>query len=170
MNNTLKKEIITHILKTIGVIADQQTFQLSMMEKLNSNKFLLDKKLAFENEDGKSTNGNLYAATAKVENSNVNIMIADITDEIKEVALIISMDTMSACAIRISADEDDFGSMFMNIEGEHWIAAPTIQQAKTLICFESLPQLFLQWEKLEDYGSIYKSMVGFLNFYEEQDI
>ena len=58
----------------------------------------------------------------------------------------------------------------MNIEGEHWIAAPTIQQAKTLICFESLPQLFLQWEKLEDYGSIYKSMVGFLNFYEEQDI
>jgi hypothetical protein len=169
MNNPLKREIILHILKSIGIFADPQMMKLSMMEKLNSNKFLLNKKLAFETEDEKTKESNLYCATAKIESSNIKIIIADISEDLEEVALIIQMDIMNAYAIRLSADSDDFGSMYVNVNGEHWVAAPLIQQAKMLVGFESLLELFLVWEKLDDYKEMYKTMVGFLNFYEAQE-
>ncbi len=166
MNNTLKREIILHILKSIGVFADQNTMRISMMEKLNSDKFLLNKKLAFETEDGKAQESKLYAATAKMENSEIKIMIADISDELQEVAVIAQMDMLAPYAFRLSEDQEDFGSMHLNVSADNWIQAPVIQQAKLLVGFESLLGLFLEWEKPTEYAGLYTAMVGFLNFYE----
>jgi hypothetical protein len=167
MNNVLKREIILHIFKTVGVMADPELMRISMMDQLNSEKFLLDKKIAFETEEKKVKENNLWAATAKIENSSIKIIIADITEDIFEFTLILQMDTFLPCAIRLSEDPEDFGSMYVNIQENKWIEATTSLQAKMLVGFESLTEIYLQWQKLDDYMDVYKSMIGFLNFWEQ---
>lgn len=167
MNKTLRREIVLHMFKTAGVYADEELMRISMMEKLDSEKFLLDKKIAFESEEGKVKENSLWAATAKIETSEIRIIIADITEDITEFALIVQMDTFQPCAIRLSADPDDTGSMLVNINDNRWIEASTQVQAKMLLGFESLSEIYLQWEKLDKYMDVYKSMVGFLNHYEQ---
>jgi len=168
MNLTLKHEIINHIFKTVGIFLDKEMMRISMLEPLNSDKFLLDKKLAFEAfEGGKRKENNLWAGTAKLEDSDIKIIIADITEDIPEFTLILQMDMFLPCAIRLSKDPEDLGSMHINIADNRWIEATTTLQAKMLVGFESLTEIYLQWEKLDNYTDMYKSMVGFLNFYEQ---
>lgn len=163
MNNSLKKEIILHIFKSIGLFNSDI---IGFMEKLNNDKFLLNKKLAFETEDKKQVDNNIWAASAKIENSDIKIIIADITEDIREFTLILQMDNFVPCAMRISEEQDDFGSIFLNVEDNKWVSASTLLQAKSLVGFESLSGIYLQWSKLEKYMDMYKLLVGFLNFYE----
>jgi len=166
MNKNLKREIVIHILKTVGVLADEDIMRISMMEKINDEKFLLDKKIAFEG-DGKVKENNLWAACTKIDASNIKIMVADITEDITEFALILQMDTFLPCAIRLSADQEDSGSMLVSIDNNRWVDATTHFQAKMLVGFEGLSETYLVWEKLDDYMDMYKSMVGFLNYCEQ---
>lgn len=169
MNLVLRKEIILHIFRTFGVFADPAISQLSMVEKLNINKFLIDKKIAFETEDKKQIKNDLWAAKTKIEESEIKIIIADITEDIPEFALILQMDNFMPCAMRLSLEEGDFGSMYINIEDNKWIDASTVIQAKMLVGAESLLGLYIQWEKLDKYMDIYKTLIGFLNFYEQDE-
>lgn len=168
MNQNLKHEIISHIFKTVGIFSDKNTLTTNMLEPISSIKFLLTKKLAFESsEGGKRKENDLWAASAKLESSDIKIIIADITEDISEFTLIIQMDTFLPCAMRLSQDPDDIGSMYINISDNKWVDATTTFQAKMLVGFESLTEIYLQWEKLDNYMDMYKSMVGFLNFYEQ---
>lgn len=166
MNNSLRREIILHIFKTIGIFADKDAMQVSMMEQLNGDKFLLQKKLAFENGEGNRKENRLWSASAKIENASINVIIADITEDIQEFTLIVRMDNFFPCAMRLSKDDADFGSMFVNVDGNKWIEASTNIQAKMLVGFESLSEIYLQWNRNDVYMDMYKAMVGFLNFYE----
>lgn len=168
MNNILKKEIISHIFKCVGIF-NNENLQTNMFEKINKDKFLLDKKIAFEEENGKQKLNNLWAATAKIENSNIKIIIADITEDISEFSLILQMDTFFPCAMRLSQDKEDFGAMYVNIQDNKWINATTAIQAKMLVGFESLFEIFLQWQKPNDYMDMYKIIIDFLNYLEQED-
>lgn len=167
MNLKLKHEIISHIFNTVGLFSDPDKMAISMIEPLNTNKFLLNKKIAFSEENGKRIENSLWAGTAKVENSVIKIIIADITEDIPEFTLIVQMDNFFPCAIRLSKEPEDLGSMYINIADNKWIDCSTTLQAKMLVGFESLTEIFLQWEKLDNYTDMYKSMIGFLNFYEQ---
>lgn len=167
MNEKLKHEIVSHIFKNVGIINDEPIMRVSMMEKLIDNKFLLDRKIAFEAEGGKRKENNMWAATAKIEEYTIKIIIADITEDIQEFALILQMDNFYPCAIRLSFDDEDFGSMYVNVTDNKWIEANTLLQAKMLVGFESLTEIYLQWSKLDNFMDVYKSLIGFLNFYEQ---
>jgi hypothetical protein len=167
MNNILKREIISHIYKVIGIYADENILKTSMLEPIVGDKFLLNKKIAFETEDKKQKQNNLWAATSRIESSYIKIMAADITEDISEFTIILQMDNFIPCAIRFSLDNEDTGSMFINVENNNWVEASTLMQAKMLVGIESLSEIYLQWERLDDYSSMYKLLVGFLNFYEQ---
>lgn len=169
MNLTLKKEIISHIFKTVGLFNDKNIMKISMIGQLNSEDFLIDKKIAFETEDKKQIQNKIWATTVKIENSDVKILIADISEDIQEFTLILQMDSFVPCAMRLSMDEDDNGSMYINVENDKWIEATTTLQARMLVGVESLSELYLQWKKLDKYSDMYKSLVGFLNFYEQDE-
>src|SRR6266850_1193021 len=62
----------------------------------------------------------------------INIMVADIKEEIEEFILIIKMDDLPFHALRLSKDTDDFGAFCLNIDDNKWINAGTAIQAKVL--------------------------------------
>jgi hypothetical protein len=165
MNINLRKEIISHIFYSIGIFDDLKN-KFNIIEKLNSDKFLLDKKIAFETEDKKQIKNNLWAARTKIDNSEIKMMIADISEDVPEFALIIQMDSFMPQAIRLSLEEDDYGDMFVNIKENSWVNTSTREQAKMLIGFESLLEIFAGWNRLDKYMDLYKVLVGFLNFSE----
>jgi hypothetical protein len=169
MNLTLRKEIVLHIFRTLGIFADPILNKLSMLEKLNDDKFLIDKKIAFETEDKKQIKNNLWAAKTKIEDSEIKIIIADITEDISEFALILQMDNFMPCAMRLSLEDDDYGSMYINVQDNKWIDTSSLIQAKILVGIESLSGIFSQWEKIDKYLDMYKLLIGFLNFYEQDE-
>jgi hypothetical protein len=165
MNLTLKREIIKNIFSIIGVFREKNYMGSSLLSPLNSDELLIDKKLAFETEDGEKKRGNIWAAHAKVEKSEIKLMLVDISEELAEFALIVRMDNFSACALRMSADEGDTGTMFFRIE-DKWIDTSTSHQARILVGMENLTEIFLVLEKMSDYAEMYKLMIDFLNFEE----
>jgi hypothetical protein len=169
MNLTLKREIIKNIFSIIGVFREQNYMGSSLLSPLNSDELLLDKKLAFETEDGNKKRGGIWAATGKIEKNEIKMMLVDISEELPEFALIVRMDNFSACALRMSADEADFGSMLFRIE-EKWIDTSTSHQARILVGMENLTEIFLVLEKMNDYADMYKMMIDFLNFEESNGI
>lgn len=166
MNNILKKEIITHIFKALGAYKQIPPVAHGMFEDFVDTQFLIEKKVAFE-VDNKKYQNNVWATKAQIENSSMKIMIADTHEDIPEYTVIVQMDTFPPCAIRLSEDKDDYGSVFFNVEDNKWIAASTLLQAKILVGIEELSEMLLKWENLEQYGDMYKVLIGFLNFYEQ---
>lgn len=165
MNNTLKKEIITHIFKSLGIFHSKTNN--SLFDNLTDDKFLIDKKMTFQDEDNKKYQNNIWAATSTLEGSLVKIMIADITENTREFALIVQMDNFMPSALRLSVDEDDFGTMMFNPNDNKWIDSNTLFQSKILVGIESLSEIYLQWNRLDTYSDMYKFLIGFLNFYEQ---
>lgn|SRR5271166_1574520 len=168
MNLPLKREIILHIFKTIGLFADETNTKIGFTESLVQDKFLIDKKIVFETDDQSKFENNIWSASAKVGESVIKIMIADIAQDTPEFAAIIQMNEYLPHALRLSDDKEDFGSISLNVKDATWIDVGTPIQAKLLAGTESLTEYFVEWKKTEDYSDIYKKMVMFLNFEEEK--
>jgi len=165
MNNNLKKEIILNIFNVMGVFRDKTNFSASTLnEPLIEEKFLLSKKLGFETEDGKRENP-IFAAMTKIENNVIKIMIADIIDEIPEYAIIMQMDNFPSIAMRLSLDDEDFGTIAFLVD-DHWIEIGTNAQARILMGVENLSEIFCMWEKMTSYDDMYKVLVSFVNYVE----
>jgi hypothetical protein len=167
MNKHLKQEIILHIFDILGLFSF--SFQKGFIEPIKSDKFLLDKKLLFELEDGDKHQRNVWASTSKIDNTHIKIIVADINDGTQEYVLIFQMDIFPPCAMRISKDDDDFGSCFFLIENNKWIEANILMQGKMLVGFESLSEIFSEWHKLDNHDEMYKLVINFLNFDEENN-
>src|SRR5271165_1599565 len=166
MNLKLRKEIILNILNVIGVFRDKTNFSSStLIEPLIVEKFLLNKKLAFEIENGEKRENSIFAATTKIENNIIKVMVADIIDNIPEYAVIMQMDNFPSIAMRLSTDDEDFGTISFDIENK-WIDVGTSAQARILMGVENLSEIFCTWEKLIDYESMYKVLISFVNYVE----
>ncbi len=156
INLNLKKEIILHIFNLFGCFGSKY----NTIQNLIDNQFLIDKKVAFENEGGEKQFSNIYAAYYKIDNSIINIMITDFNDEY---VMIAKLDSYPMHALRISNDIDDNGTFCVNIENNRWVDCGTLLQAKLLAGFESISEIFSQWNKSDDYSEMYKTLIGFLN-------
>lgn len=168
MNQQLKKEIIKHFFNSVGVFSDEK-IRNGLIDNLLSDKFLVDKKLAFETEDNKKYQNRIWSIASKIDNSVIKILIADTHDTIPEYTIMFQMDTLPPYALRLSIAEDDLGSMYFNPEDNKWIDANTSVQARFLSGVESLNEIFVEWKKFDEYKDLYKSLIGFLNFYEHEE-
>jgi hypothetical protein len=160
----LKKEIVKHIFKSLGIFDDKIS---GVFEPLTSNKYLVDKKIIFQDEANKDYQNNIWAVKTKFEASEIKILVADISEEIREFAIIIQMDSFHSTAMRISEDPDDCGSICFNPDQDIWINVSVLHQAKVLFGIESLVELCFSWEKINNYHDMYKILISFLNFYNE---
>jgi hypothetical protein len=166
MNQRLKKEIILNIFNVMGVFRDKTNFSAStLIEPLIEEKFLLDKKLSFEIEDGTKRENQVFAATTKIDGNMIKVMIADIIDEIPEYAIIMQMDNFPSIAMRLSLEDDDYGTMTFHIENK-WIEIGTSAQARVLMGIENLSEIFAAWERMIDYKDMYSVLISFLNYVE----
>lgn len=158
MSIQLKKQLILHILNKFGVF-------ISARDSLLSDTYLLDKKLTFDTED-KTYSNNLWSGETEIEGSKVQFMIADLTEDLPEFAVILQLDTSTPYIMRISTDDEDSGSIYFRAE-EHWIPASTIFQAKVLVAIESLFEASVIWVPNKNYESIHKTLISFLKFESE---
>lgn len=158
MNIQLKKEIINHIFNMFGLFNNNSVF----VENIISDKFLLDKKISFINDDNKKYENKIYGISINIENSTINILLGDLKEDVKEYAMIVQMNDMSPHAIRLAEDIEDDGSVSLNLKGE-WIEAPSLVQAKLLVGIESLSEIIVPWKKIENYNDLYKYLLLFLN-------
>ena len=165
MNDHLKREIVKNIFNVVGVLRGNMYAGSSLIAAINSNEFLIDKKLVFDNEDGERKGASIWAAIGKIDKNEIKLILTDIGDEVEEFALIVKMDNYYSCALRLSLDEADFGSMFFHV-GDKWVAMGTSHQAKILVGVENLAEIFVLWEKMENWKDMYKELIGFLNFEE----
>ena len=144
-------------------------FRTGLIESLVQDKFLLAKKLAFETDDNTKHQNSMWSSSAKVGNSVIKVLIADISDDNKEFAVLIQMDNFAPHALKISDDEGDFGMISINIGEDQWVDAGTIVQAKLLSGIESLAEIVVEWKRNDEYSNLYKKMVMFLNFQEDNN-
>jgi hypothetical protein len=159
----LQKEIIKHIFETIGVFAVKDYTNFSMIEPIATKKFLTNKKIAFETAGQKYEN-DVYCSAANINKSVIKILVADICDDDKEFVAIIQMDAFPKCAIRLSFVENDFGSMYFNTSDNNWTNSNALLQGKILVGIEEIAGMILDWNRLDKFDDLYKSLVGFLNY------
>jgi hypothetical protein len=95
----------------------------------------------------------------------IKVMIADIIDEIPEYAIIMQMDNFPSIAMRLSLEDDDYGTMTFHIENK-WIEIGTSAQARVLMGIENLSEIFAAWERMIDYKDMYSVLISFLNYVE----
>ena len=166
MNGKLKREIVLNCFNILGLFRDKNNLGSSnLIEPLLNDKFMLDKKLAFEIEDGSKKETAIYAALTKIENNVIKVLIADIIDNSPEYAVIIRMDNFPSIAMRLSIEEDDLGSLAFSVE-KQWIEVDTLAQAKVLVGLESIANIFCIWEKMNDYKEMYDILISFMNWIE----
>lgn len=168
MNYKLQKEIIVHVFRKFGLLLDNTGPGAGFIESLLSDKFLTEKKIAFEDEDKKKYQNNVWAGTRKLDKSKIRVLIADIHEDIEEYAIIFQMDNLPAYALRLSIDADDPGSLYVNIKDDKWVTTSIAAQARFLFGIEGLSEMPAAWERLDDYKDQYKLLVQFLNFYERE--
>lgn len=167
MNTELRKQIALHILKSFGFFSYEVAYK-GFIEPLNGSKFLLAKKLVFETEDGEQQERDVWAASAKVNASTIKVLSADLNDGAQEYILAIQLDNYPPCIVQLSLLEGDVGSFAFKVE-DKWIDAGTLVQAKILTGVESLAELYVKWEKLSDFDSLYKLIIEFLNKQEASE-
>ncbi len=167
MNESLKREIISHVFNKFGLLTREEVTSLRSKDGPLSNKFLSDQKITFEVEEKKYSN-NIWSGESDIDEARVQFIIADLTEEVPEYSLLLQLDNFPPYAARISLDPDDAGSLFFKIE-ERWIEASTLFQAKILVAVESLMDLCITWEKNSDIESIHKDLIDFLKFESDND-
>ena len=163
MNEHLRKEIINHIFNCFGLLLEEGTGG-----KATSDDFLLEQKLVFEVENDKKFENNIWSGETNIEESRVQFIIADLSEDWAEYALLLQMDSLPPYAARISLDPEDAGAIFIGMD-ERWIEASSLIQAKILVAVESLMEIHISWGKNADPAGIHKTLINFLKFESEDD-
>lgn len=153
MNNLLKKTIIHHIFNR---------FDLFTSKSISEN-LLLDQKLMFETDEKQYVN-DIWSGETTIDNSRVQFIVAELTEEIPEYALLLQLDSFPPYALRISLDNDDSGSISFKADGV-WIEASSLIQARILVAVESLiEEIHTTWIKNNNVLTIHKELINFLKF------
>jgi hypothetical protein len=161
----LQREIIKHILETIGLFDVRTHTNFSMIEPIATKKFLTNKKIAFEASGQKYENA-IYCSVASINKSMIKLLAADTSSDEKEFVAVIQMDAFAKVAMRLSADKDDFGSMYFNTSDNNWTSSNTLLQGKILVGITEIAGMILEWNRLDKFDDLYKSLIGFMNFEE----
>lgn len=166
MNLKLKKEIIKHIFNKFNLFKINE-LNSGFIENLLNEKFVLPKKIVFENEENKKYENIIFGAEFNIKEKKINILVADLKeDNTPEYALLFKMDNLPTYALRLSATNDDNGSLYINYQ-DNWVDGSTAVQSKFLLGIENISNIVVEWKRLDKYDEMYKLLIDFLNFYEK---
>ena len=131
-----------------------------------SSEFLLDKRIAFADEDKQYSN-RVWAAEETIDASKVKMLLGDTGDQdMIEWTLLVSLNDEKPFAFKWSKDkatgDEEMSACFE--QGEAWYPAGIPFLAKILNGFENLHMrsFVLRWKKVADYVSLYQALIRFL--------
>jgi hypothetical protein len=162
-NDALRDEIVKHCLGRLGL---SDILSISPIFNLASPEYLLDKRIAFADEDRQYSN-KVFAAEETIDSSRVQILLADTGDiETVEWTSVFRLNDARPIAFKWSKDKEtsEIYTVASFEQNETWYAAGILFLAKILNGFENLNarSVVLRWKKSADYIDIYQSLIDFL--------
>ena len=152
MNIQLQREILLHVLHLFGGFSSPSPAHLKQHKS--------EKKISFEVE-GKLFQNAIWSGEKEIDGEKVRFILADLSEEVPEFALIIRLNDFPPYLLNISMDNEDLGSFMVLFENK-WIAAPTLLQAQVLVAVENLFDRYTPWNPLKDITSMYSILTNFL--------
>jgi hypothetical protein len=154
-------DITKHIFNSFGVPGQPGTFCLI------DDKFIINKELSIELEDGETISKRIWGTSGRVAASTIKILVTDLeVDGIApEYVMIIQLDELSVYALRLDAEQLESNKAFC-FAGETWLELSNLLLAKLLVGVEQLNELFVDYQALPNYQDLYKHLISFLNYEE----
>lgn len=154
-------DVIKHIFTSFGVPGQPGTFSVL------SDKFVINKELSIELEDGDRISKPIWGVAGKVAASTVKILITDLSVDasINEFAMVMQLDDLSVYALKMDSEDIQNNKAYC-FHGENWIELSNLLLAKLLVGVEQLNELFVDYQPFANYQDLYKHLVGFLNYEE----
>jgi len=155
----LTLEIIKHIYKNLGLI-DNLKHYYSIID----NKFLLNKKISFLDENDNTIENNVWGIELTSNDEILKILVANCSiTNIPEYSVIISLNNIPPFALSLIDDKYGTISYFVN----RWINSSIYLQANLLAGMEKLKDESMQWKKCNDFDDLYKKMIMFIEYSDE---
>lgn len=158
----ISSAIVKHIFKYFGVGNPTGLFSLQ------SEKFLIDKEVSIELEDGEVLQKHLWGVSGKIGTSTIQAILADITidpDE-KEFILVFQLDDLSIYALKLYNLEKKLNQAYFAHNAETWVELSNLLIAKLLVGIEQLNELFIDYQPIGNYQDLYQHLISFMNYEE----
>lgn len=171
----LTKEIIIHIMGNLGFVPNSKFGNFGA----STDNFIIDKKINLSNDLDQNYSCNIWAATAKLNNSTFRILFSDLTseDKIPDFAMTLRVNDGPIHAMSISFYQDDTPNYFLFFDEKSYknisnlideeeknkipdmIEASTYDKCMSLAGIELLTQTGVDWIELDDYDDLYKALI-----------
>ena len=145
MSDILTREIIRRIMLNVGV-APPPVFGTG---GITTPELKLDDTLSGVYSDGQKFEFPLWAGTLDLEKSKVRVIVADITDEVPEYAMLVQLDTMPIHGLRHIFDEEDNGILLIS-GAQGWVTTGMYLKARALSGMELIASYGLPWTRCND--------------------
>lgn len=171
MNKELTNQIIRHVYNCLGVkLPNKNNKNYSILQ----DKFLLNRKVSFEDGDKKS----VWGVNIKVEDeASLQILMADLSENsLPEFAMICRLTDSPAYGTYLSYQEYmseeeesclDRPFIAISVNEGSWSECNTYMQASFLCGMEKLKEISVPFSKIED-ESMVDSLIKFIEFYQDK--
>jgi hypothetical protein len=154
-------QIVKHIFGYFGVPVNPGAFSLF------TDKFLLQKELSIELEDGERLNKSVWASAGKIAGSTIKVMITNVSTsaESDEYVMILQLDELSVYAMKFDSSELENNKSFVSYD-DNWIELSNLLLARLLVGVEQINELFVDYQPTSNYQELYHHLISFLNYEE----
>jgi len=177
MNQTLLKEIVTHIFSNFAIIPSSHV-DLHKTESLMSSTYLLPIKINLLVEDDYDHNidvklqRNVWGCQLSVAQNEIKVLLGDFSRSsssgLSEFAMVIQSKDAPVYGLYLIGNGDyDNSALAISIEKQGWMMCSTFLQATFLAAMEQVKDLRLPWNKCSQYNDLYKDLLSLSQFYDE---
>lgn len=163
----IEQVIIEYILNCFGISNSELQKSFSIFDP----KFKLKKQISIELDNNESISKELWASSAKINNSILKILASDISvnSEEREYVVIFQLDELSCYALTMEIAENKICKGYYFYENNTWIPLSKLALAKLLVGIEQLQEVLINFETFDKYQELYQFFINFLNHAEQSN-
>lgn len=171
MNQNLLEEIVKHILSNLGVI-HSDFVDLEKSGSLNSNVYLLDKKISLEDDNKEIINRKIWGCEIVSEQKELKILLTDCWQDkdINEYYVIVQLRDAPAYGLfytnNPSKYQENNSFIVCNVNNKGWMNCDTYLQATFLAGMEQLKNLGLLWGKCKNYDEQFNLLNSLISYHD----
>ena len=167
MNKALTRQLAEHIFHIMGIKKIQKNNHSTFLQHIKNDQFLINKKIAFELEDGTVKNNSIWSCSTEIQKEKMQLLLCDVSDDApnSDFVLIFQFEKMPTHCVSISFD-DQLNAGFFCLSDKKWIELDILFQLKLTTGIEQINSVATIWKINEDYDELYQSAIGFLNYQE----
>lgn len=163
MNHDLTEQIIKHVYSNLGIVKSNY-IDFSKTKSLMSKDFLLSKEFSLKNIK------NIWGCTLSLLDQSLQILLADTTqcNGIPEFALIVRTNDKATYGCYLICSDEVGTEPLIAFNVKDWSVCNAYLQAFFLATMEQIKESCLTLSNKTEYKEIYKLLLSFLTFHEEQ--